>query len=129
MANRIQIRDPIQVINTSKNAVNTLHLNTTSGYNTSMLERELIARNKKSTSSDQTMLRVLGIQNRGLNNAMRTSQAIFAPKLMTDNAEIVKMYTRGPFGDASTPNVSNQNIEIGKKIMSDSQAVFSGRLY
>jgi hypothetical protein len=129
MANRIQIRDPIQVINTSKNAVNTLRLNTPSGYSTSMLEKELIARKKPTTSSDQTLMRGLSIQNRGLNNMVRTSQAIFAPPMMKDNTEIVKMYTRGPFGDASTPNVSNQDPEIGRKIMSNSQAVFSGRLY
>ena len=126
---RIIPRDNITLKNTSQNAVNTLGLNTSSGYLPSMFEREMKARNSKISTSKQQELQVVGIGQRGLLDQTRVSQGMFIPPMIQDKEELVKMYTRGASGLASNPNLSNERVNIGTQIMSKSQPVFSGRLY
>ena len=127
---RIIARDPIDIIrNPSQYAVNTLGLNTASGFNPSALEREQIAYSDPVVYSEQSRLRKAGISSRGLLDQTRTSQSVFVPPMIQNNAELVQKFTRPVSGKASNPKLSQERVAIGQKLMANSQSVWSSRLY
>ena len=126
---RLIARDPISIPRTpGQYAIQTLGLNTESGYNLSMVQREQIAYNNLNRSQ-HTNLKKVGISNRGLLQQTRSNQSVFERPMIQNNAELVQRYTRPVSGTSSNPQLSQQRVAIGQDIMSKSQAVFSGRLY
>jgi hypothetical protein len=125
----IVIRDEIDNYNIGQYAVDTLGLETKSGLRPSKLELEMRARNMPNTSSLQGNLQRNNIGQRGLLSSVQTSQAIFAPSMINSTAELVEKYTRPPAGIKSDPLRSTKRVKAGTKILANSEAVFSGRLY
>ena len=126
---RLIARDNISISkNEGQYAIQTLGLNTESGYNPSSLQWEQIAYGNQ-IRSQHSNLKKAGIGNRGLLQQTRTSSAVFVPPMIQNNPELVQRYTRPVSGTSSNPRLSQQRVQIGQDIMSRSQAVFSGRLY
>ena len=69
------------------------------------------------------------IAGRGLLNSVSTSQGIFVPPLISSQAELISRYTRPRSGLASNPRLNQERVDVGKYLLSNSQAVWSGRLY
>ena len=125
----IVIRDQIDNYNIGQYAVDTLGLETKSGLRPSKLELEMRARNMPNTSSLQGNLQRNNIGQRGLLSSVQTSQAIFTPSMINSAAELVEKFTRPPSGIKSDPLRSTKRVKAGTKILANSEAVFSGRLY
>lgn len=121
-------RDRIDYINTSSSVSQDLF--NSNIYQATRLERLQYAYNNKDVGiSSQTLLTKNNIGERGLSNSLETSQAIFAPKMITSNTEMMRLYRYPVSGTATNLNLSNERITIGNMLMKNSQAVVSGRLY
>ena len=122
-------RDNISISkNAGQFAIKSLGLDTASGYNLSMAQREQLAYNNLNRSQ-HTDLKKVGIGNRGLLQQTRSNQSVFERPMIESNQELVKRYTGPVSGTSSNPRLSQQRVAIGEDIMSRNQAVFSGRLY
>lgn len=121
-------RDKIDYINTSRSISEDLFNDKT--YQPSTLQILQYAYNNPDVRlSSQSLLEKHKIGERGLNSSLETSQANFAPKMITSNTEMMRLYRYPISGTATNLNLSNERITIGNMLMKNSQAVVSGRLY
>ena len=124
---RVIARDNIQQTNETRKIEDTLFDGQI--VRPSALEREGKAYNQPVYKSNQSIMAKDRIGGRGLLNSVSTSQGIFVPPMITNQAELVSRYTRPRSGLASNPRLNQERVDVGKYIMSNSQAVWSGRLY
>ena len=127
MNNNIIARDPIDNINSSAQVESELFDNTQ--YQLSKLEQEISAHKKATYTTEEKELAQKGISSRGLLNSVKTGQGIFSLPMIKNNTELMKMYASPISGTASNPNLNNKNVNIGRQLINNNQAIFSGRLY
>ncbi len=124
---RVIARDPIQEINQTKQIEDTLFNGQT--LRLSALQREALAYQSPSFTSEEGLLKKRGIGSRGLQNSYNTSQAIFVPPMITSQSELISRYTRPISGTASNPLLNQQTVVNNRKIINNLQSAYSGRLY
>lgn len=120
-------RDPIDNIDTS--ALIREELFDNQQYQLSRLEQEILAHKKATYTTEEKELLQKGISSRGLLNSVMTGQGVFALPMIKNNDELMKRFSFPKSGTASNPNLNNENVNIGRQLINNSQAVFSGRLY